>query len=91
MANNPAALKVELINLLTATANLDSATKTKLRDAFAAEHPNQYTAFLNGQADTPAKRGEFAIEKTFDLWQKTVGDAGDKAYDAARPARAGIT
>lgn len=85
MANNPAALKTELLNLLTTTGNLDTATKQKLRDAFATQYPQIYQVWLNGQPDTAARRGEFAVEMTFRHWRRTVEDASYKANVAALP------
>ena len=86
MANNPSALKTELLSLLTSTTNLDNPTKQLLRDAYAAEYPQVYLVWLNGQSDTAARRGEFTIEMTFREWKKTVESASYKTNVAALPA-----
>lgn len=75
MANNFPAFQTEIINLLTNTANLDPATKQKIRDRFVAAYPTDFATFLaaNALTDTAANRGKFVVEKTFngfwrDIW-----------------------
>lgn len=92
MANNPAAFKTELLSLLTATTNLDAATKTQLRNAFVSEYAAAWQVYLSGGGtDTAANRASFAIERTFDYWRRTVQSASYKANVAALPPPGDIT
>ena len=92
MANNTEALKTELLNLLTTTTNLDSATKTLLRNSFVTDNPVAWLAFLAaGNTDTAGNRAIFAIERTFQYWRDTVRSGSNKSNIAALPAPSDIT
>jgi len=85
MANNLPQLKTELLNLLTTTTALDAATKTKIRNAFVSQYQIEWLPWLNGAADTAAKRGEFVIEMTFRYWREKVMAASEAANINALP------
>lgn len=92
MANQISAFKTELIALLTSTTNLDAATKTLLRNSFVTEYDPAWQVYLaGGGTDTAANRANFAIERTFDFWRRTVSQASYKANVAAMPAPVDIT
>lgn len=92
MANNVVAFKAELLSLLTATTNLDAGTKTLIRNSFVTEYDPAWQAYLaGGGTDTPANRGNFAIERTFDFWRRTVQNASHKANVTALPPPTDIT
>ncbi len=85
MANNLSVLKAELLNTLSTTTALDAATKTKIRNAFVSQYQIEWLLFLDGAADTAAKRGEFVIEMTFRYWRDRVILASEAANINALP------
>lgn len=66
MANNIQAFKTEFRNLFANTTNLDAATKQKIRNRYVLTNPVDWQNFLDqGNTDTAANRGTFAIEMIF--------------------------
>jgi hypothetical protein len=85
MANNLAALKTEIFNVLLNTTNLDAATKQLVRDRFVAAYPGEFAKYLtdNAVADTPANRGKFVAFVTFDFWNNIFKSQDQKEKMAA--------
>lgn len=64
MANNVNAFKTELLNLFSTTANLDSSTKTKIRNRFVSAYQTEWqNRVASGTTDNAANRAAFAIDK----------------------------
>ena len=66
MANNIQAFKTEFRDFLANTTNLDTATKQKIRNRYVLTNPVDWQDFLDqGNTDTAANRGTFAVEMIF--------------------------
>jgi hypothetical protein len=84
---NIPALKTELLNLLTSTANLTATEKTKLRNRFVTEYQAEWNArVVAGTADTATNRGIFVIDKTLDYWSLVYKLGSDRENLATLPA-----
>jgi hypothetical protein len=86
MANNIPAFKAEFLSLLTATANIDAATKTKLRNRFVSEYQAEWDALrAAGTADTAGNRADFAAQKVIDYMTRVYRDGSHRENLAAMP------
>lgn len=61
--NDIPAFREEFFEFLAATVNIDSGTKTKIRNRYVLKFPDDFAAFLaaNQMADTAANRARFVI------------------------------
>lgn len=85
MANNLNAFQTELLALLTTTVNLDSATKTKLRNRIVTirAYSHQWSVRVaSGTTDNAANRGAFLAEKMVEFL-KDIYLAGSSAENVA--------
>jgi hypothetical protein len=87
MANNIPAFQAEFLNLFTTTANLDTATKNELREAFAVKvyGPEWLAIVAAGTANTVNNRAIFATGKVIGYMTEVVKAARKIDQLAALP------